>query len=132
MKKILMMLFLVVSVMTLTTRCGDDFDYDQDTEVANSMIVGTWRDVDLSDGAEYWTFNSDGTGNLRFDDIEVSGYQQVDFTYTVTDTRLTVTANVEGKKVTETYFISFNSQGTTLTIMDPNDKEGLLILNKIK
>ena len=61
MKKILMMLFLVVSVMTLTTSCGDDFDYDQDTEVANSMIVGTWRDVDLSDGAEYWTFNSDGT-----------------------------------------------------------------------
>lgn len=132
MKKILMMLFLVVSVMTLTTSCGDDFDYDQDTGVANSMIVGTWRDVDLSDGAEYWTFNSDGTGNLRFDDIEVSGYQQVDFTYTVTDTRLKVTANVEGKKVTETYFISFNSQGTTLTIMDPNDKEGLLILNKIK
>ena len=45
---------MMVLTVVGTTSCGGDDDNDVSS---TSQIVGTWRDIDTSDGNEHWTFN---------------------------------------------------------------------------
>lgn len=128
MKKLLLMLMVAICTITLTTSCGGDDDDDTEA-VAKSQIVGVWRDIDTSDGNEDYYFNSDGTGYIHFDDIEVSGYERIDFRYALSGSKLTF--SVMGQSVTTD--IVFSPDGNTLEIFGFFDESSkALILSRIR
>ena len=96
-----------------------------------SQIVGTWRDVDTSDGNEDWTFYADGKGYIHFDDIEVNGYERIDFTYELSVNKLTMSMTLGNTTVSSTATISFSEDGTKLYIYQEDDDEPI-VLKKIK
>lgn len=129
MKKILLFLMMMVLTISVTTSCGDDDD--DNGSVATSQIVGTWRDIDTSDGNEDWTFNANGTGYIHFDDINVNGHTQIDFIYTLSGDKLTMAVTLDGKTSSGSVNVSFSEDGKTLYIYQPDEEEPT-ILKKIK
>lgn len=126
---------MVLCTVTLTTSCGGDDDDDDATAVSTSQIVGVWRDIDTSDGNEDWTFNSNGTGNLHFEYKVVSGYEQIDFTYTYSNNKLTITSvTVEGNttKGNQTYDVLISSDGTLMYMSGISDDDDAIVLRRIK
>lgn len=128
MKKILLFLLMMVLTVVGTTSCGGDDDNDVST---TSQIVGTWRDIDTSDGNEDWTFNSNGKGYIHFDDITVNGHERIDFVYSLSGDKLAITMTVDGTTMTSTETVSFSEDGKTLYIYQEDDEEPI-ILKKIK
>jgi uncharacterized protein (TIGR03066 family) len=128
MKKILLFLLMMVLTVVGTTSCGGD---DDDNVTTTSQIVGTWRDIDTSDGNEDWTFNAKGKGYIHFDDIEVNGHNRIDFTYSLSGGKLEMTMNVDGKAIQSSMTVSFAEDGKTLYIYQEDDEEPI-ILKKIK
>lgn len=128
MKKILLFLLMMVLTVVGTTSCGGD---DDDNVATTSQIVGTWRDVDTSDGNEDWTFYADGKGYIHFDDIEVNGYERIDFTYALSGNKLTMSMTLGNTTVSSTATISFSEDGTKLYIYQEDDDEPI-VLKKIK
>lgn len=127
MKKILLFLLMMVLTVVGTTSCGGD----DDNVTTTSQIVGTWRDIDTSDGNEDWTFNANGKGYIHFDDIEVNGHERIDFTYSLSDNKLAVTMTVDGTTMSSTATVSFSEDGKTLYIYQ-EDEEVPIVLKKIK
>lgn len=130
MKKYLLFLMMMVLTITVTTSCGDD-DENDNGSATTSQIVGTWRDIDTSDGNEDWTFNANGTGYIHFDDINVNGHTQIDFTYSLSGNRLTMATTLDGKTTYGSVNVSFSEDGKTLYIYQ-TDEEEPTILRKIK
>lgn len=128
MKKILLFLLMMVLTVVGTTSCGGD---DDDDVTTTSQIVGTWRDVDTSDGNEDWTFNANGKGNIHFDDINVNGYERIDFTYTLSGNKLTMSMTLGNTTVSSTATVSFSEDGKRLYIYQ-EDEEEPIVLTKIK
>lgn len=128
MRKFLFLLMMTLSIITLTTSCGDDND-DSSTVQTTSKIVGVWRDIDTSDGNEDWTFNADGTGNIHFDDINVNGHTQIDFKYEFTGSQVKFMMTIDGNEVSEYSDVTFSEDGTTMTLGNDGDP---IILKKIK
>lgn len=128
MKKILLFLMMMVLTVVGTTGCGGDDD--DDIVAATSQIVGTWRDIDTSDGNEDWTFNANGKGYIHFDDINVNGLEQIDFTYSLSGNQLELTLTVDGKTIPGTVTVSFAEDGNTLYIYQENEEP--IVLKKIK
>ena len=79
-----------------------------------SQIVGTWLDIDTSDGNEAWTFNTNGKGYIHFDDINVNGHERIDFTYSLSGNKLAITMTVDGTTMSITATVSFSEDGKTL------------------
>ncbi len=127
-KKLLLYLLMMVLTVVGTTSCGGD---DDDDVTTTSQIVGTWRDVDTSDGNEDWTFYANGKGYIHFDDIEVNGYERIDFTYSLSGNKLAITMTVDGTTMSSTSTVSFSEDGKTLYIYQEDDDEPI-VLRKIK
>ena len=121
MKKILLFLLMMVLTVVGTTSCGGD---DDDDVTTTSQIVGTWRDED-------WTFNANGKGNIHFDDINVNGYERIDFTYTLSGNKLTMSMTLGNTTVSSTATVSFSEDGKRLYIYQ-EDEEEPIVLTKIK
>ncbi|GJG68634.1 hypothetical protein PRLR6025_21030 [Prevotella lacticifex] len=126
MKKTLLLFMMMLLTVICTTSCGGD-----DDDVITSQIVGTWRDIDTSDGNEDWTFNANGKGYVHFDDIEVNGHKQIDFTYSLSGNKLTMTLTLDGAQIPVSATVSFSEDGKTLYIYQEDDEEPI-VLNKIK
>ncbi len=127
MKKSLLFLMILVLTVIGTTSCGGDDDEDA---VTTSQIVGTWRDVDTSDGNEDWTFNANGKGSIHFDDITVNGHERIDFTYSLSGNKMTMNLSFEGSIVPIYTTVSFSDDGTKLYIYQEDDEEPI-VLKKI-
>lgn len=124
MKKILLFLLMMVLTVVGTTSCGGD---DDDNVTTTSQIVGTWRDIDTSDGNEDWTFNSNGKGYIHFEDITVNGHERIDFTYSLSDNKLTITMTVEGTTMSCTAKVFFSEEGKTLYIYQEDEEEPIVL-----
>lgn len=119
---------MMVLTVIGTTSCGGDDD--DDIVAATSQIVGTWRDIDISDGNEDWTFNANGKGSIHFDDINVNGHEQIDFTYSLSRNQLELTLTVDGKTIPVTVTVSFAEDGNTLYIYQENEET--VVLKRMK
>ncbi len=111
MKRIIAAALIAVMLFTLAACSSPEKD-----------IIGTWKCesslLGISANSEY-TFNEDGTGKINL-------IIDLDFTYAITDDKLSITTKTLGIESTDTYSYSF--KGDTLTLI--NDEE-TLVLEKI-
>lgn len=102
-KKFVAVLLMVTVVLMLFASCA----------TPEKQILGTWESVDSVLGVETTTtyvFNDDGTGSIT-SVLDL----KFDITYSITDEKLTITANTLGMESNSEYTYDF--EGNTLTLI---------------
>lgn len=109
-KIFLLMVFAVCSIGLAS--CGDD----DDNAVVDSSIIGSWEETNYFDGTWVWTFNSNGKGSCHVTD----GSRDYTFSYSFSfdGTTLVVSGVEDGENYTDTYTVTFSSDGKTMTLYD--------------
>lgn len=142
MKKIYLLAALLMGMCAFTA-CSDD-----DDEKTNDLL-GTWElqyecfinsegeeteGAPSEEGEEIYTFENNGKGIWDFK-AEGEEPEKIPFTYTYENNKLTVTAEFEGEKETEIYYVSIKD-GIATAKTDPIEEENgdyyQMILKKIK
>lgn len=109
MKKLLLgALTTIIMVTMLSVSCiscsSDDDDVDK-------SIVGSWEDINYTDGTWQWTFNSNGKGSCKV--IDRVSYS-FDFTFSFDGKTLKISGKKGGESYTDTYKVSISSDGKTM------------------
>lgn len=95
---LLMLMFVGLFATTTFTSCSND---DDDVEIEDTNIVGSWQDDDTTDGIWVWTFNKNGKGSCNVTDDGKS--YSFTFTFKFDGTNLIITGKEDGKDYTDTY-----------------------------
>lgn len=95
---LLMLTFIGLFATTTFTSCSDD---DDDVEIQDTRIVGSWQDDNTYDGIWVWTFNKNGKGSCHVTDGDES--YTFTFTFKYDGTNLIISGKEDGEVYTDTY-----------------------------